>query len=70
MSKKIIEMVTRALCHREVNYTWSASGFTLLTMEKFAEYVLDDFLDDNPNKEQLIKDYLIKIKSNPYEPNE
>jgi len=70
MSKKIVELSKKAMRVHETNYSWCAGGVTLLTMEKFAEYVLLDFLADDPNKDKLVKQYIDKLKSDPFEAQE
>jgi hypothetical protein len=39
-------------------------------MEKFAEYLLEDFLADHPQKDELVSEYIRKVKSDPFEPQE
>lgn len=70
MSKKIVELSQRALIDRSVNYTWCASLVTNQTMEKFAQYILEDFLADHPQKDELVSEYIRKVKSDPFEPQE
>jgi hypothetical protein len=70
MSKKIVELSKKAMRVRELNYSWCAGGVTLLTMQKFAEYILLDFLADDPNKDQLVQQYIDKLKSDPFEAQE
>ena len=70
MSKKILELSKKAMRIREHDYSWCAGGVTLLTMEKFAEYILLDFLADDPNKDQLVQQYMDKLKSDPFEAQE